>query len=97
MELLPERVRDKFSLAQIVDVVLDLNRSLVVHERYDDGSLRKRTIAVDPFTLEELRSICEDDRLGVWTSDDRSDIHGTLHALPSRRLRSSWKMAVVST
>ena len=51
---------------------------------------------MDPFTLEELRSICEDDRLGVWTSDDRSGIHSTLHALPSRRLRSSWKMAVVS-
>ncbi|CAE6970925.1 ycf45 [Symbiodinium sp. CCMP2592] len=81
LSLLPEHIRPHLNPASLVDVVLDLDRKPVVHERDDQGKLYKRVLDVCPLVQQPDLDAAEAHELlaGRWTKDNRSGISGTLH------------------
>eukprot|EP00439_Symbiodinium_sp_Y106_P083631 s3_g23.t2 len=81
LALLPDPVRMLVNPVTLVDVVLDLDRPPVVHERSPHGKLRKRILDSCPIlTQQDLDSVYRHELLsGRWTPDDRSGVSGTLH------------------
>ncbi|CAE7366040.1 ycf45 [Symbiodinium natans] len=81
LSLLPEHIRPQLNSACLVDVVLDLDRKPVVHERDDQGNLRKRVLDGCPLVTQGDLDAAEAHELlaGRWTKDNRSGISGTLH------------------
>ncbi|CAE8646187.1 unnamed protein product, partial [Polarella glacialis] len=83
LHVLPERlgpVLSDLDLGRLVDLVLDLDRQLVVHERKPDGKIYKRRLEGPKLTQEDLDSVIHHELLsGIWSSDNRSGVAGTLH------------------
>ncbi|CAE7636531.1 ycf45 [Symbiodinium sp. CCMP2592] len=81
LALLPDPVRMLVNPVTLVDVVLDLDRPPVVHERSLQGKLSRRILHSCPILRQQdLDSVYRHELLsGRWTPDDRSGISGTLH------------------
>ena len=81
LSLLPEHIRPHLNPASLVDVVLDLDRKPVVHERDEQGKLYKRVLDACPVVQQDDLDAAEAHELlaGRWTKDNRSGISGTLH------------------
>ncbi|CAE7398703.1 ycf45 [Symbiodinium sp. CCMP2456] len=81
LSLLPEHIRPHLNPASLVDVVLDLDRKPVVHERDEQGKLYKRVLDACPLVQQDDLDAAEAHELlaGRWTKDNRSGISGTLH------------------
>eukprot|EP00439_Symbiodinium_sp_Y106_P017259 s1516_g2.t1 len=81
LSLLPEHIRPHLNPASLVDVVLDLDRKPVVHERDAQGKLCKRVLDGCPLVQQEDLDAAEAHELlaGRWTKDNRSGVSGTLH------------------
>ena len=82
-------VQGHLDLRLLVDVVLDLGRPPVLHERQQRRVLREARI-----TEAELLAICEHPELSDWTSDNRAGVSGTLppglSGLDFWRLAGNW-------